>query len=180
MATDITITTDIWEEDEECVITGWLVDDGATVDEGALVVEIMTAKVQYEVHAAAAGTVKITEEADAVVAKGAGAIEKGASMLGIFPLVFGGDYLAMAIGVLLFHWQHVYDPGYVRPAETWRIKEASKEETTQRLKEANEELQWQEFRQLNLRVAELNGRVAELEAARSGGGWFRRRRVLDS
>ena len=52
---------------------------------------------------------------------------KGASMLGILPLVFGGDYLAMAIGVLLFHWQHVYDPGYVRPAETWRIKEASME-----------------------------------------------------
>lgn len=71
MATDITIPTDLWEEDEECVITGWLVDDGATVDEGALVAEIMTAKVQYEVHAAAAGTVKITEEADAVVAKGA-------------------------------------------------------------------------------------------------------------
>ena len=59
-------------------------------------------------------------------------------------------------------------------------KEAAKEATTQRLKEANEELQWQEFRQLNLRVAELNGRVAELEAARSeaagsGGGecWTR-------
>ena len=59
-------------------------------------------------------------------------------------------------------------------------KEAAKEAETQRLKEANEELQWQEFRQLNLRVAELNGRVAELEAARSGGGWFRRLRVLDS
>ena len=31
--------------------------------------------------------------------------------LGILPLVLGGDYTAMSIGVLLFHWQHVYDQG---------------------------------------------------------------------
>lgn len=77
MATEIIIPSDLWEEDEETVITGWLVDDGATVDEGALIAEIMTAKVQYEIHAPAAGKVSIKEEADAVVAKGAviGSIE---------------------------------------------------------------------------------------------------------
>ena len=71
MATDIVIPSDLWEEDEECVITSWLVDDGASVEEGALIAEIMTAKVQYEIHAPASGTVSIKEEADAVVAKGA-------------------------------------------------------------------------------------------------------------
>jgi len=71
MATDITIPSDLWEEDEECVITGWLVDDGARVEAGALIAEIMTAKVQYEIHAPASGTLTITKEADAVVAKGA-------------------------------------------------------------------------------------------------------------
>ncbi|MEP3333278.1 lipoyl domain-containing protein [Sedimentitalea sp.] len=71
MATDIVIPSDLWEEDEECVITSWLVDDGGSVEEGALIAEIMTAKVQYEINAPASGTVKITEEADAVVAKGA-------------------------------------------------------------------------------------------------------------
>lgn len=71
MATDIVIPTDLWEEDEETVITSWLVNDGASVQEGALIAEIMTAKVQYEIHAPASGTVKIIEEADAVVAKGA-------------------------------------------------------------------------------------------------------------
>ena len=71
MATDITIPFDLWEEDEECVITGWLVDDGGHVEEGALIAEIMTAKVQYEIHAPATGTLSIKEEADAVVAKGA-------------------------------------------------------------------------------------------------------------
>lgn len=45
--------------------------------------------------------------------------------LGLFPLVLAGDYLAMFTGVLLFHWQHVYEAGYVRGADEWRIKEAS-------------------------------------------------------
>ncbi|WP_170334855.1 MULTISPECIES: biotin/lipoyl-containing protein [Ruegeria] len=77
MATDITIPSDLWDEDEETVITSWLVDDGSTVEEGALIAEIMTAKVQYEILAPASGTVSIKEEADAVVAKGAviGSIE---------------------------------------------------------------------------------------------------------
>lgn len=71
MATDIIIPTDLWEEDEDAVITTWLVSDGATVEEGALIAEIMTAKVQYEINAPAPGTVTIKEEADAVVPKGA-------------------------------------------------------------------------------------------------------------
>lgn len=71
MATDIIIPSDLWEEDEECVITSWLVDDGASVAEGALIAEIMTAKVQYEINAPASGILRIKEEADAVVPKGA-------------------------------------------------------------------------------------------------------------
>ncbi|WP_299409244.1 lipoyl domain-containing protein [uncultured Roseobacter sp.] len=68
--TDIIIPTDLWEEDEDAVITSWLVNDGATVEEGALIAEIMTAKVQYEIHAPASGTISIKEEAEAVVPKG--------------------------------------------------------------------------------------------------------------
>ena len=68
--TDIIIPTNLWEEDEDAVITTWLVSDGATVAEGALIAEIMTAKVQYEINAPASGTITIKEEADAVVPKG--------------------------------------------------------------------------------------------------------------
>jgi omega-6 fatty acid desaturase (delta-12 desaturase) len=50
---------------------------------------------------------------------------KLAHHLSILPLVVGGDYLAMFVGVLLFHWQHVYTQGYVRPAETWKLREAA-------------------------------------------------------
>ncbi|WJS05680.1 lipoyl domain-containing protein [Roseibium aggregatum] len=71
MAANIVIPSDLWEEDEETVITSWLVDDGANVEQGALVAEIMTAKVQYEINAPSSGTLRIKEEADAVVAKGA-------------------------------------------------------------------------------------------------------------
>lgn len=44
---------------------------------------------------------------------------------GLLPLVICGDYLAMFVGVLLFHWQHVYVHGYVKGADEWRIKDAS-------------------------------------------------------
>ncbi|RBP86163.1 biotin-dependent enzyme [Rhodobacter sp. 140A] len=71
MATDIIIPTDLWEEDTEAVITSWLADDGAQVAEGALIAEIMTAKVQYEIHAPAAGRLVILAAQDAVVPKGA-------------------------------------------------------------------------------------------------------------
>ena len=71
MATNIVIPSDLWEEDDEAVITSWLANDGAEVREGALIAEIMTAKVQYEIVAPATGTLRIKEEADAVVAKGA-------------------------------------------------------------------------------------------------------------
>lgn len=71
MTTKIVIPSDLWEEDNETVITSWLVNDGAVVEKGALIAEIMTAKVQYEIRAPASGTVTITENVDAVLPKGA-------------------------------------------------------------------------------------------------------------
>jgi len=70
MVTNIVIPSDLWEEDLQAVITTWLVDDGATVGKGDLIAEIMTAKVQNEIHAPAAGKVHIVQKADAVVSKG--------------------------------------------------------------------------------------------------------------
>ena len=67
----VTIPTDLWEEDTEAVITTWLVGDGGAVSEGQLIAEIMVEKVQHEARAPASGTIKITQPAEAVVAKGA-------------------------------------------------------------------------------------------------------------
>jgi len=71
MPTAITIPEDLWSDDDETVITNWLANDGDTVAKGALVAEIMTAKVQFEIHAPAAGVLRIKEGVDAVVGKGA-------------------------------------------------------------------------------------------------------------
>ncbi len=70
MATDIIIPSDLWEGDEESVITAWLASDGAEVKEGALIAEIMTAKVQHEINAPASGKLSILKEQEAVVVKG--------------------------------------------------------------------------------------------------------------
>lgn len=70
MTTDIRIPEDLYEGDEESVITAWLASDGATVKEGALIAEIMTAKVQHEMTAPVSGTLKILKQQDEVVAKG--------------------------------------------------------------------------------------------------------------
>lgn len=70
MATEIVIPVDLWEEDTEAVITSWLASDGATVAKDALIAEIMTEKVQYEIEAPAAGTLNIAKQVDDIVNKG--------------------------------------------------------------------------------------------------------------
>lgn len=71
MTKPILIPHDLWEGDAEAVITAWLVGDGAEVGQGDLVAEIMSEKAQFEIEAPAAGVLKILEDEDAVVAKGA-------------------------------------------------------------------------------------------------------------
>lgn len=71
MATDITIPDDLWEDDQETVITTWFASDGANVRKGSLVAEIMTAKVQHEIIAPASGTLSILKLANEIASKGA-------------------------------------------------------------------------------------------------------------
>ncbi|MDP3976822.1 MAG: lipoyl domain-containing protein [Pseudomonas sp.] len=71
MSTPILIADDLWDGDAEAVITAWLVSDGAEVGRGDLVAEIMSEKAQFEIEAPCAGVLKILEEEDAVIAKGA-------------------------------------------------------------------------------------------------------------
>lgn len=71
MAVDIVIPKDLWKEDTEAVITNWLASDGTSVTKGALVAEIMTEKVQFEILAPADGVLTILAQVDDIVAKGA-------------------------------------------------------------------------------------------------------------
>lgn len=70
MSIDVLIPNDLWEEDEEAVITSWLVSDGSEVAEGDILAELMVQKIQCELIAPASGTLSIQKEIDDVVAKG--------------------------------------------------------------------------------------------------------------
>lgn len=70
MAADIIVPADLWEGDEEAVVTAWLVGDGAAVEAGQLLAEIMVEKVQHEIRSPAKGTVTIEMDVDAIVRKG--------------------------------------------------------------------------------------------------------------
>ena len=70
MSSDVLIPHDLWEEDDEAVITSWLVSDGASVSEGDMIAELMVAKIQYELLSPVTGTLTILKEIDDVVAKG--------------------------------------------------------------------------------------------------------------
>ena len=71
MSIEVIIPYDIWEENiEEAVVTNWLVSDGAEVDKGTLLAEIMIEKAQYEIESPASGIIKIKKSEDEVVARG--------------------------------------------------------------------------------------------------------------
>jgi pyruvate/2-oxoglutarate dehydrogenase complex dihydrolipoamide acyltransferase (E2) component len=67
---DIRISDDILDDDAEAVITVWFVNSGEHIIKDALMVEIMAAKVQYEMVAPASGVLNIVSGVDAVVRKG--------------------------------------------------------------------------------------------------------------
>ena len=70
MAVDVTIPTDLWDGDEQAVITTWLAADGARVGEGVLIAEIMVEKIQHEMRASVSGALAIVKQVDDIVSKG--------------------------------------------------------------------------------------------------------------
>lgn len=68
--TDIQIPRDLWDDDREGVIVSWIYQDGAVVESGKVVVELMVEKAQMELLAPAAGRLKIIAAADAIVTRG--------------------------------------------------------------------------------------------------------------
>lgn len=70
MTSDIVIASDLWEGDEQAVVTNWFVSDGAAVTQGMLLAEIMVAKIQHEVRAPSNGTLTIIINVDDIISKG--------------------------------------------------------------------------------------------------------------
>ena len=70
MTQSIIVPMDLWEEDEEAVLTAWLVDNDSEVSTGQLVAEVMVEKIQYEINSTCDGKISIISEEDDVVSKG--------------------------------------------------------------------------------------------------------------
>ena len=70
MSAEILIPENLWEGDDQCVITNWLAPDEGLVQQGAPLVEIMVEKAQFEIAAPSSGTLSIEADIDDVVSKG--------------------------------------------------------------------------------------------------------------
>ena len=70
MDTEILIPENLWEGDDQCVITNWLAPDEGLVQKGAPLVEIMLEKAQFEIAAPSSGKLSIEADIDDVVSKG--------------------------------------------------------------------------------------------------------------
>ena len=71
MATDVIIPTDLWGEDDPSGSTViWLLDEGAAVQQGELIAEILVEKVTLELEAPASGRLRRLVEGESVVNKG--------------------------------------------------------------------------------------------------------------
>jgi len=65
--TDITVPPDLVDTDDEIVLLTWVYRDGAIVEKGALIAELMLAKAQLELVAPARGRLRITVPVDSVI-----------------------------------------------------------------------------------------------------------------
>lgn len=68
--TNIQISEGLWEAGKEGVIVTWLYEDGETVNQDALVAEVMIEKVQIEIYAPVAGRLTIRKPAESTVLPG--------------------------------------------------------------------------------------------------------------
>ena len=68
--TAIVIPPDLWEGDDNGVITTWLFDEGDRVEAGDVVAEVMIEKAQYEITAPQSGTLIIRTAVEGEVSLG--------------------------------------------------------------------------------------------------------------
>ncbi|MCL2915492.1 lipoyl domain-containing protein [Shewanella corallii] len=66
----VTIPNDQWDEGKEGVIVTWIYGDGAEVEVGDVICELMVEKIQSDFVAPASGVLRILVEADSTVEPG--------------------------------------------------------------------------------------------------------------
>jgi pyruvate/2-oxoglutarate dehydrogenase complex dihydrolipoamide acyltransferase (E2) component len=67
---DITVPPELVDDNDEVVLLTWVYADGAIVEQGKLIAELMIAKAQLELSAPASGRLRIFAPVDSVIRKG--------------------------------------------------------------------------------------------------------------
>lgn len=67
---DITVPPELVDDNDEVVLLTWVYADGAIVEQGKLIAELMIAKAQLELSAPASGRLRILAPVDSVIRKG--------------------------------------------------------------------------------------------------------------
>lgn len=67
---DITVPPELVDDNDEVVLLTWVYADGAIVEQGKLIAELMIAKAQLELSAPARGRLRILAPVDSVIRKG--------------------------------------------------------------------------------------------------------------
>lgn len=67
---EVVVPSDVWEGDAEASVNVWFFEDGESVQEGALLGELMFEKTAVEVRAPRDGTLRIKAPPETVVHKG--------------------------------------------------------------------------------------------------------------
>lgn len=67
---DVIVPAGLWDDDSEGVISTWLYDNGAEIEEGAIIAEVMNEKISFDILAPASGQLEISVETEGVVKQG--------------------------------------------------------------------------------------------------------------
>ncbi len=71
MSLDIRVPDDLWDGDEEAVLSRWLYRNGSMVEVGSVVAEVMVEKISFEILSPASGSLEVRLQEEEVVLKGA-------------------------------------------------------------------------------------------------------------
>ena len=70
MTTDVTVPTDLWQEDTDGALTVWLVEPGDLVAKGEVLCEVAVEKATFEVFSPVAGNITLLVQPETPVRKG--------------------------------------------------------------------------------------------------------------
>jgi pyruvate dehydrogenase E2 component (dihydrolipoamide acetyltransferase) len=67
--TEVIVPENLWEGSDPGSVANWFYEDGALVQRGDLLCEVMTEKITHEIHSPASGILRIRAPTETIVTK---------------------------------------------------------------------------------------------------------------